>query len=326
VVSGRGAAAAIALAIAMAAAPAYAGSPTLDEAQQAIDAVDYETAAKLVAHALDEGELGATDFLLAHRLAGEIAAALGDTDAAREHFTIWILLDPHASLSAGASPKLTEPFADAERQVSELGTMSIEAHAERDGDTVRVTLDVRDPLALIGGMRVEGGGQVAAGRGTEVELTLGEDVTELEVTVLSAHNDAIAVRTVTLAGATAERPERHEEGPATRGGWPVFVRWPTWTALAVVGLGTGGYFAWQVGKDHDELDALNADSANHTFDEALALEERGKKHALYADISFGVGGAFAIAAIVALVLEPDRVEVTPVASSDGAGLSASLRF
>jgi hypothetical protein len=321
----RRAGAAAALAIALASTSAHADSALLDRAQQAVDDIDYESASKLVADALDAGQLSTSDLGHAHELAGTIAAALGDTAGARDHFVIWILLEPDAALPDGASPKLTEPFEEARTHAAELGAMSIEVSVERKGAGVRVILDARDPLNLIAGLRVEGDGQQASERGTSVELPIGHGAVELTVTALDTHDDAIAVRTVTVdavGGAPRPSHETHRSGR-----WPAIVRWPTWTALAVAGLGTGGYFAWQVGKDHDELDALNAASDQHTFDEALAVEQRGKAHALDADIAFGVGGAFAVVAILTLILEPDAaVEVAPVASAEGAGVTASLHF
>jgi hypothetical protein len=317
--------AAIALAIATAATPAHADSALLDRAQKAIGDIDYEAASKLVGQALDQGKLSTGDLGRAHQLAGEIAAALGDTAGARDHFVVWILLEPDAALSEGASPKLTDPFDEARQQATALGEMSIDVSVVRQDGVVRVILDARDPLNLIAGLRVEGGGEVASERGTSVELPIADGAVELTVTALDTHDDEIAVRTVTVEAVGSEAP------PPVRtrktGGWPAIIRWPTWTALAVVGLGTGGYFGWQVGKDQDELDALNASSAEHTFDEALAIEARGKRHALYADIGLGVGGAFAVAAVLTLLLEPKSgVEVLPAAGTDGAGVTASVRF
>ena len=103
------------------------------------------------------------------------------------------------------------------------------------------------------------------------------------------------------------------------------MRWPTWAGVALVGAGVGGYFAWQVGQTEDELAALNAASDQHSFDEALALRDRGQRQALYANVGFGVAGAAALAAVLTLVLEPDAaVEVNPAPS--GATVGTSVRF
>lgn len=308
-------------ALLLATATAHAGdSPLLDQAQQAIDGVDYDAAKGLVDKAITAGALEPADLARAHMLAGEVAAALGDDATARDHFVRWLLLDPDAALPDGVSPKIAEPFAAAKEQAGTLGAMTIAVRVERSHGKVHVFLDARDPLNLIAGLRVRrDDGRAAQEQGTSVELPAddAEPVT-LTVLVLDEHDDQIAVKTVTAEASATPTPATPHHG------WPAIVRWPTWTALAVVGGGVGGYFAWQTSKDHEALDALNADSMNHTFDEATAIEDRGKGHALDADIGFGVGAGFAAIAVLTALLEPHaHAEVAPMA---GGGVAGDVRI
>jgi hypothetical protein len=318
----------VAAALAAAAAPAHAGNDKLAAAQRAVDEIDYETAQALVGEALDGGGLTVAELGRAYRLAGEIAAALDDIDTARTHFVRWILVDPAATLPEGSSPKIARPFAEAQSDAVKLGGLTVAASVERDGATLVVTLETSDPLAMIAGVRAVAGDVEAHGDGTTVELTVPtaatEDV-ELRVTALDGRGNELAVRRVIAKGEAAPVDTGDGGGGGSRdGGLPAAVRWPTWTAIGVIAGATSGYFAYRVGQAEDDLAALNANSEAHTYDEAVAIQERGDRDARYANISLGVAAVAAVAAVLTFVLEPDDTELS--VSPAGAGASATLRF
>lgn len=328
---------ALALLLASAAAPAFADdSALLDQAQQAIDDIDYETARKLANQALDGGKLEGTALHRAYRLAGESAAALGDTRSAKEHFLRWIVLDPKAELPAGSSPKIGMPFAEARAEADKLGRFSVDVAVNRQADKVEIVLSAHDPLAMVAGMRLQlGDASVVAVTGARAVLPAADAKTvAVAIAVVDARGNELSRRTV--AGSTSATggdttPGRGPEAgdpdrPARRGGWPTIVRWPVWTGVAVVAAGAGGFFAYQVGQTEDELAALNAASDMHSFDEAEAVRERGERQALFANIGFGVAGAAALAAVLAFALEPDRVEILPAPTAGGATIGAAIRF
>jgi len=312
----------------LAAAPVAADE--LDDARKKIEDIDYEGARTLVNHVLERGGMSTADLARAHQIAGEVDAVLGDATAAEDHFVALLVLDPGAELDAGVSPKIAERFAAAKGRADILGKLSIEITAERQPDDGRalVTLGGSDPLEMIFRMRIEAaGGGTAETRDPSVKVAVPEETTELTVTVFDAHDDVLAVRTISVEGKLAVQAAAGGGGGGG-GGWPTLVRWPTWTVAAVAAGAAGGYFTWQVGKDEDELAAINASPGSHTFDEAVEVRDRGDRHALYANIAYGVAGAAAIAAVLTYVLEPDDapVEVTPAAGPDGASVSATLRF
>jgi hypothetical protein len=317
------------LLVAALAGPAGAdGNANLDQAQQAIDNIDYEAARSFVGKALDGGGLALADHLRALRIAGEVEAALGNDAGAREHFATWIYLDPKAKLADGLSPKITAPFDEAR---AATGALVIDVSLERSGDGVKVTLVTSDPLALVHGFEASGGGAQASGTGLEATLdTTDPSGFEVTVVVIDERNNQIAVRTVVAEpAASAEPPAATGGGGGGKSGWPAAIRWPTWTALAVVAAGTGGYFSYRVGQAEDDLEELNANPGAHTADEARAIQDRGERDALVANVLYGVAGAAAIAAVLTFVLEPDDdpdVEVLPSASSDGASVTATIRF
>jgi hypothetical protein len=313
---------------------AHADALLLDQAQQAIDDVDYATARKLATKALAEGALPRRELERAHRLLGESAAALGDDSAAREHFTRWLVLAPDAALAPGASPKIAGPFARARAAATQLGGFTADAAVARERDRVVVTIVGADPLAMVTGMRVrvgDGTEVTVADRRAELPTADAAAVTVTVALVDPAGDELVRREFVGAAVVIRPAPSRPPADapasprPSARHRWPTLVRWPTWAGVALIGAGVGGYFAWQVGQTEDELAALNAASDQHSFDEALALRDRGQRQALYANVGFGVAGAAAIAAVLTLVLEPGAaVEVNP--APGGATVGTSVRF
>jgi hypothetical protein len=312
------------LVIAAAAGPAAADDARLDDAQRAIDDIDHERARALVDDALGSGRLGPAELARAHRLAGQVRAALDDDAGARGHFVKWILLEPGAALPAGESPKITGPFAAAKAEADQLGAMTIDVQLTRLPGQLRIELAARDPLRMIARLRVRAGGDPVEEPGNRVVVDVGDDPpATVSVSVLDAHGNELVRRQLAVERAPdlTDRPVRR------RTGYPAIVRWPTWTGVAVVAAGVGGWLAYRVGQAEDELASLNAAAADHTLAEAQAVADRGRRDARLANLGFGVAAVAAVAAVVTFVLEPGGgVEVAPSAGPDGGGITASRRF
>ena len=341
---------AVALAIAMYVAPAAARadeSSHLATARQALAALKYEQALHALEKALYSGKHGPEDMKTIYRMMGEIQAALGQQAEADRNFRSLLALDPAAELARGISPKIQQPFQAARTYMSSRGRLAVTCKV--DAAAAAVVLEVKaDPADLVGGARVvyrlaDGSEQTleATGRGSH---TLRVPTTE-PVTLICAALDEHGNR-LSEIGSWSEplrlepaRPEPQppavsidaaprREAPAP----PLYGRWYLWTAAAVVAGGGGGYFAWQAGQAEEELERLNQNSPDHSFSEAEAIERRGKRNALFANISFGAAGAFAIAAVVSLVLEPDApaaegaTALAPLLLQEGAGLSVAVTF
>ncbi len=301
------------------AAAAASGPRLLAQARAALEAVDYPGAQALCTRALAAGGMSPAQTAAAHRLAGEVAAALGDAAAAREQFARYLALQPGAMLGADVSPKITEPFAAARAELHGQ-QLSASAAAGRADGAVRVAVEADDPLQMIESVRVktEAGAEVSA-RGLSVELpALGDGAVDLTVSALDAAGNELWTGAVRLVA--ARPPPRHHRVP----GW---ARWPTWTVVAVASGGATAYFGWRAGKDQDDLDRLNANSSQHTFDEAMAIQDRGRRDTLLTNIGLGVTVAAATAAIITAVIDRPGVEVQPaVTARGGASVSVAVRF
>ena len=296
------------------------GAALLAQARAALDAVDYPGAQALCARALAAGAMSRAQTAGAYRLAGEVAAALGDDEAAREQFSRFLVLEPGAMLGSDVSPKITQPFAAARASLHGQHLTASAAAGRADGGTVRVEVDASDPLQMIASVRVRSDGGVdRTARGLTVELPAGGNgAVALTVSALDDAGNELWTGTAQLvAGAP---PPRHHRLPR-------WARWPTWTAAAVVAGGASAYFGWRVKKDQDDLDRLNADSGQHNFDEAQAIQDRGKRDARLTNIGLGATLAAATAAVITAVIDRPGVEVQPaVTAGGGASVSVAVRF
>src|SRR5699024_8182710 len=92
-------------------------------------------------------------------------------------------------------------------------------------------------------------------------------------------------------------------------------------AAGAVLAGATGYFAYAAHADADELRGLIADSAQHDYGEARAVEDRARRNVLLTNVGLGVTAAVALAAGVLYLTTPrDRVETRVAAVPlDGGG-------
>ena len=78
-------------------------------------------------------------------------------------------------------------------------------------------------------------------------------------------------------------------------------------------------FGLQARSETDRLDKLNADSQDHTFDEAKAVESDARRDVLLFNIGMGVAGALAIGAAVLYVTEPHAETHVAAVPTNGGG-------
>jgi hypothetical protein len=322
----------IAAALIASAAPAAAddGTATLGKAQKAIEDIDYDAAKKLTDTALASGTLGPSELARAHMLAGEVAAALGDDAGAHDHFERWILLDPAARLPDGVSPKITTPFTAAHASAEALGSSTFAVTpGERQGGQLELTIE-HDPLRMVARVHVEfDHGGDAEGVGAHLQVAIDDAATRATVTLLDEHgNRLVEPIALALSSAPAATTVTATAAPVvkTTHSLPAAVRWPTWTVVALVAGGGAAYFAHAASDDQKQLDALNAASSTHSFDEAKAIADRGKRDALLANVSIGVAAAAVAAVVVTVIVDHTTVEIQPMAAPGGAGASVTISF
>jgi hypothetical protein len=274
------------------------GKASLDAAAQAIDSVDFEAARKHAEAAIAGGDLSAGQLVRAYRLLGEINGALDQEDAARDAFLRWILLDDAAALPSGMSPKITVPFTAAKKEAADLGRFEVAPQLRRRPGLVVVDVTRSDPLHLIAKLEVNG----REGDHAEIPAEDGEAV-RVEVVAFDARGNQLAKVEATAEARAVAEPEPPRPGRKHK--VPRLLRWPTWAGVAVVAGGAGGFFAWRVGQAQDDLDALNASSSAHSFDEATAIQDRGERDALIANVAIATAGVAVAAALITYLVDRD---------------------
>ncbi|HEY0194338.1 MAG TPA: hypothetical protein VGC42_24665, partial [Kofleriaceae bacterium] len=124
----------------------------------------------------------------------------------------------------------------------------------------------------------------------------------------------------------APRPAAVAEQPTSRA---IYLRWWPYAIGAVAFGGAATYFGLRTRTDADDLRALDRQSANHDFTEAMKLEDRGHRDALLTNIGVGVAGALAITAGVMYFLAPPghaerRIGAVPVRGGGAIVLGGDL--
>lgn len=321
---------------------------SLAQARKAVAESDYVAARPALVAALDAGGRGPDDLVEIYRLTGIVEAALGDARAATEAFTRLLALSPRAALPDGTSPKIRRPFDAAARYIASHGALEVKMETAARPPAITLIV-VGDPINMVAAAHavftVDGGAErskdveVASDR-TEVALPAGRRI-DARIAALDVHGNRlveIGSRDVPIViigdappavAAPAAPPPRRVPVVVRAAARPVYLRWWPYAAAGVAVLGATGYFAWSARSDADELDGIIAGSAQHSFDDARAVEDRARRNVLLTNIGLGVTGALAVAAGVLYLTTPrDRVEtrVAAVPLAGGGALVLGGKF
>ena len=112
---------------------------------------------------------------------------------------------------------------------------------------------------------------------------------------------------------------------------PLYLQWWLYGGAAVVVGGAGAYFGIDSVRKKSDLQNLNAESSNHTFDEAKALEDKARRSVLFTNIGLISGGVLALTAGVLYVTRPKRprehpMAIAPTVNSSGVGIAIGGGF
>ena len=302
------------------AVPAWATPPELERARKQIDELQYDLARQSLNAALAGGQASIDELVELHRLTGEVAATLGDAVAAQSAFERALSIRPSTTLPEGVSPKIAEPFEAARRK---LGDRRLTASATLDVKGGKLRIEIRDdPAALVGGAR----GYLIAADGTEQQIEA-KGTGKLELAAPTSPGMHARVEIVDATGNLLSEIDADSSGgtPTGQSGFiiaseddgggarPIYKQWWVWAGIGGVAAVTGIAFGLSAKSAEDDLAALNGqvrdDPYSADYAEAKALEDKAKSRALGANISFGVAGACAIAAVV-LAFTGDGSEAT----------------
>lgn len=318
-----------------------AHADSLGDARTAVENSDYLAARGLVEKALGDGSASPTDLAEIYKIKGTVEAALGNTAAATTAFGKWLALDPKADLPPGTSPKITRPFAAAQKQAAHREPVKVKTETSSDPPSVTLVV-VSDPFMMIAKARVyvraDGGKEqmlesagekkiaIALPEGKRLDLRVqaldehGNRVAELGTTdvpiVITTNETAVAARDTTKPPPPKETPH---PPPAPVHARPLYLEWWMWTGAAVLVGAGGAYFGFQARSEADTLNKLNADSQDHTFDEARAVQDRASRDVTLFNVGMGVTGALAIGATILYLTEPHAETRMAVVPQQGGG-------
>jgi tetratricopeptide (TPR) repeat protein len=317
---------------------ALAGAARADDladARAAVEQSDYFAARAKVDKALADGGANADELAELYKLKGIVEGALGNSAAATTAFGKWLALDPKAELPAGTSPKITRPFTAAQTQAAHREPVKVKTETTADPASVTLIV-VSDPFMMIAKarviVRVDGGAEQtlesAGEKKIKIDLPHGKRL-DLRVQALDEHGNHVAELgtadvPIVIVGPGGEvavhavakhEPAQPKAAPAPAHARPLYLKWWAWTGVAVVFAAGGTYFGFQARSEADQLNKLNADSQDHRFDEALALQSTASRDVTLFNVGMGVAGAFAVGATILYLTEPraeTRLTAMPV--------------
>ncbi len=307
---------ALAFALLGAAGPASADEPNdagalLAEARREKEALQYGRALELLERALSAGGSGPDVVADIVRMAAEVAAGLERPEVARDYFERLLVLRPDTSYPAGTSPKLAEPFAAARRALS--GRALVVRHAVPADAPPRVVVTVEsDPLRSITAAVVRwqtrgGRAGVARAAGRErIVVPVPADAATIVVAALDLHGNELVVHgsesaPIAVGGTSLAGRGSTEPASSAR---PVWARWYWWAGATVVFAGVASLFGLQALSTQDEIDRRNLGSGGYQYEDTLALERRGEREALFANVGFALAGATLLAGALVLAFVP----------------------
>lgn len=282
----------------------------LDEARRLEAALDYERALASVEAVITSGRAKTpARFVELHLYAGRLAAGLDRGAVAEDHYLRALAVQPGATLPDGTSPKLVAPLDTARRRAVPLRLSAMTA------DGAVYFLVQADALGLARGIALvvtePGGARRELEDRTALRLVVPAGTTALEVAALDASGNVV-LRMPAPAIAVEAPPPRlvSDEGPS------IPARWSTWAVATGVVLAAGTFSAWRFSIAQRDWDDLRAQPDMHDYSALTAVEDRGRRWGLAANIAFGVATATGITAAVLFYRQRHRsVVVTPVGVS-----------
>jgi hypothetical protein len=319
-----------------------ASADPLGDAKAQVAASDYLKARTSLDEAYASGANSPEQLAEIWRLRGIVAGALGETKPATEAFQRCLALTPKAELPPGTSPKIMRPFAAAQELYKKTEPLVIGKETSESPPAIAVIVE-SDPMKMIARIRVmvkaDGGAekqidkQFAGQERVEVALPAGGRL-DLRVAALDEKGNRLAELgsadvPIVIIGKRSD-PKlvvtppvvQPKPVPATpRAARPLYAKWWLWGSGAVVVAGAATYFGLDGLAAKRDLEDLNANSTDHSFDEAKRTERRARRDFLFANIGFGVAGALAVTATILFLTEPSSKESARVSAApvDGGG-------
>lgn len=286
-------------------------------ATAALDELRYEQAFPLYEQLERTGRNDLQQTRLIYRRLAEIAASVRQPELATSRYQKLLAIEPGFQLEPGAPQVFRQALEQARKRAGPLAPLevtTVHARGERELGVVVA----RDVLHLVGGAAVYREGEATAiargkGAGTiRIELPAMPQA-RLRVIV----EDAFGNQLIALPPVEVEVVQGRAAGPVPQTSAPARRRWyarpAVWLGVAgVAAASVGAALGSTVSARQDALDAILADSRNHTRAEAETARDRLEQRALHTNVAFVAAGVLVTGAVIAYVLEPDAESATTV--------------
>jgi hypothetical protein len=292
---------------------AHANNPSLDDARRAVDDIRYDDARRLLVQALKQGGSQPAELVEIYRLSAATAVVLGPADLAEQYYRRMLAIDPDATLSADASPRLREPFVAAQAYMA--AQQRFEARATRTPKGIDVS--VVDPLGMVVAVATLEGGELRAKQPFAGQPVTLEDVGD-RVVALDEHGNFLRVIELPARPLPEDKPRTHRT--------PILRRWYTWAIPATLFGGATTFLLVDAQRTRERLDDIIAHSNQHFLDEAEEERRRWRGHTIAGWVGVGVTVALTTTAIVMARSRPAAVSVTPSVGTDHASLQLEAKF
>jgi hypothetical protein len=291
----------------------------LVEAKRLEAVLEYERALALVDRAIAHGGAAPGRLAELHLLAGKLAAGLDRTMIAEDHFARLLALQPDVALPDGTSPKITAPFEAARARI-----IPLHVTATISGGFAAVSVE-SDPLSLVAGIHV----RVVdpAGRPSDVDephalriqLPPGTAVREIVARDANGNDVWVAPAPPEPTVTDKQSPESSRSPNTIERQTPLYGRWGAWAIATGVALASGGVCAWRFGVAQNQWNDWK--QGGHDYSDLVALEDRGRRWGLAANISFGVAAATGITTMIVYLTHRAEPPVTVTVTSESLGVA-----
>lgn len=277
------------------------------EAEDHLEALEFERARATIAEAVHAGASGPAELADIYRLSGVIAGSYGDEDGAARAFRRWLALEPEAALEEGVSPRIAEPFERARAEMAGEPAIAIDAYLI-DGDRRVAVMAIADPLEMVEGasahFRTEDGVTRSAREVGDspyaIDLPLGVRG-EVSVALRDRHGNRLGEAEVALdRGRSREAPVGDTEAAP---GPPLYARWYMWAGAATGFAGAAAYFGLSARSEERRLAGIIAASEDYEFEEAQAVEARARRSARFASAAGIAAASAGVAALAVFALD-----------------------
>ncbi len=321
--------------VAALACTARADSGKLEQARQALEAVRYDDAQRLLVAAIAEGTNTPATLRELYKLSASTAVVLGQADAGEQYYRRWLALDPTAALGADVSPKLRAPFDAAKAYIAAHGRFEVTASRISVHELELSVLS--DPLAMARGVKLDRGATVPFSADRRARLT-SEATSAIHAIVVDEYGNALTELDVAAPVITVVPPPPDPQPPtAVRPppdpGRPAHLHTAalySWGIPCLMFLGTGTAFTFAAIYEHAQVGNILDDSKNYTYTE---LNDRRHLRNTFTALGATFVGVGALLLIPTGIYLSKRTHgraaertVTPFVGAGAAGLTLSGGF